>query len=593
MPLSDASVQDSAALADDGTDSFTLHFQADEDNSAIFNLSSISSETLPTPCDPLPSPFDSVPDGHLPEETSALESPRLIHPPSHEEETESDEELSPPQEEESTNFHLEYNVEEDPTLTVQIDAPDTYSNEPDTCDAEEECSGEETESQSESEEIPAEIEQVNEAVTDEPLLLEELAEATQEFGTSEVLMELEGSDCEDAGQHDDMEEELKEPEFAHELFKPIAIVTQNALQLESPRTPVIQLSDSPVTPNSSPTKQQMVKPLTITPISAISRIRNNRRRKTENFFLQSPSPFLRGAGPQRIAPTPEHKKILKKIPMASVDPLERYRRDSILQKATIAEMVDDLFSADEVLEDSDLEEEFRLTPDSSPVKLTDGNDEISTPLHNHRMMSTKTACSEVVPGELFDMLEAQKKEKSAQQSKIKVKPEPIKGSIVVMTPIKTNKKDKSLLDSDQKLTNVRRSARKHQKEICPLTAQSREQLLEYCNYSYKPNDTLHVSNHSPVMLLSDTLKTLSISKAAKIEADAKSSAAEQKEENKTSKPQKENKEETKEKQKNKTKEAPRQSVVTRRKKSKGDGILGSVTDETTETPVRRSARFRQ
>ena len=95
------------------------------------------------------------------------------------------------------------------------------------------------------------------------------------------------------------------------------------------------------------------------------------------------------------------------------------------------------------------------------------------------------------------------------------------------------------------------------------------------------------------MLLSDTLKTLSISKAAKIEADAKSSAPEQKEENKTSKPQKENKEETKEKQKNKTKEAPRQSVVTRRKKSKGDGILGSVTDETTETPVRRSARFRQ
>jgi hypothetical protein len=293
-----------------------------------------------------------------------------------------------------------------------------------------------------------------------------------------------------------------------------------------------------------------------------------RPKKRSSIFQPCPSPHIRSSGPVRVKASPYHQKQLQQ--RATEDLLEHYRRDSVFFNTSINDMVNDLFADDEL----DLPVGNQDFSELSPIQISiPSKRPTTTP---GRVTDSKTARA-IVPSEVYTILEEQKS-KSTKPEKPK---DSAKGSVVVMTPIKTSVKEKSILNSDQKLTSVRRSARKHHDEFEDLSDEKRSELLEMCNYSYAPNQCIPQSNE-PIKTLPSQPKTEEKPKKTKPKPVAKAS---------TPAPSKENKKNFVPK--------PQTPALTSRKQTKGSSELGLITVEMpmmdkhlgeTKTPVRRSAR---
>ena len=231
------------------------------------------------------------------------------------------------------------------------------------------------------------------------------------------------------------------------------------------------------------------------------------REKRRSAILQpSPSPYLRGSKPIRVDPNTFHSQMKQQAKtQESIDALALYRRESILYKASVNDMVNDLFG------DEELDDDFSHpchdllhtpTPPNSPTKscIPISFEEPTTPM-NSRITTA------AVPDEFYNILEknAQKKEAENRKNTDQTR----KGSVIVMTPISTTKKEKSIFDSGKKLTNVRRSCRRNVNEVCTPTKADHSRMLEYCNYAYIPNEKI-IDCNEPALVLSKTLMDLTI-----------------------------------------------------------------------------------
>ena len=86
-----------------------------------------------------------------------------------------------------------------------------------------------------------------------------------------------------------------------------------------------------------------------------SQIKKKQKRRS-SFFNMTQSPFRKLGGPERVKPTQEHIQIQQETSKDTT--IARYRRESILQKVSITDFVDDLFSDEELLSDSEEEKEI-------------------------------------------------------------------------------------------------------------------------------------------------------------------------------------------------------------------------------------------
>jgi len=158
----------------------------------------------------------------------------------------------------------------------------------------------------------------------------------------------------------------------------------------------------------------------------------------------------------------------------AIDALALYRRESVLYKTSVNDMVDNLFADEELDEDfSAIEAHYAPLPPSTPLR--------SGP-----------------PPELLEMLSAKEAERQAALPP-RTPPTQRKGSIVVVTPAKTSKRERDLLNSDKKVTNLRRSARKNKFRV--PTKEDRAHMLEECGYSYQANR--NILDDEDVMMLDE------------------------------------------------------------------------------------------
>merc|ERR1712100_358548 len=265
---------------------------------------------------------------------------------------------------------------------------------------------------------------------------------------------------------------------------------------------------------STPNDKMISTSSTYTPGRVNTPLMNKLRSKRRSSALMpSPSPFIRGSQPLRVTPKDARKQVKQSFgkTRATVDALEFYRRKSILYKASVNDMVNDLFADEEIFDDfPDSSDTLLLmntpTPPNSPTKALPI---IGTPLRSNTTKNGRPMTP--IPSELIGLLEEQKKKKDELLASKKQADSDLQGSVIVMTPVNTSKKEQTICNSAQKLTNVRRSVRKHKDSICTPSKEDRSQLLEYCNYSYEANNRILFVEKEPLMVLSDTLDKLKIS----------------------------------------------------------------------------------